>query len=122
MSLLPYNSLSGKKALWGRVPRQTAFNGRFASKHHLETLKAMGVKDVSFSKKRGLKISDMVRSLWVYKQLKRFRAGVEGCISTLKRVFNLRRCDWQGPAAFESYMWSGVVTYNLVVLARHVLQ
>jgi hypothetical protein len=23
---------------------------------------------------------------------------------------------------FESYVWSGVVTYNLVVLARHMLQ
>lgn len=111
-----------QETLWGRVPRQTAFDGGFASKRNLYTLKMMGVKDVSFSKKRGLKISDMVRSSWVYKQLKRFRAGVEGCISTLKRVFNLNRCDWRGPAAFKSYVWSGIVTYNLVVLARHVLQ
>jgi len=85
-------------------------------------LKNMGVKDVSFSKKRGMKILDMVRSSWVYKQLHRFRAGVEGCISTLKRVFNLNRCDWRGMDAFKSYVWSGVVTYNLVVLARHMLE
>jgi IS5 family transposase len=111
-----------QKALWGRVPRQTAFDGGFASNHNLGTLKTMGVKDVSFSKKRGLKISDMVRSAWVYKQLKRFRAGVEGCISTLKRVFNLNRCNWRGLAGFESYVWSGVVTYNFVVLARHMLR
>lgn len=119
---LAIHLIERQEALWGRVPRQTAFDGGFASKHNLDTLKAMGVKDVSFSKKRGLKISDMVRSSWVYKQLKRFRAGVEGCISTLKRVFNLSRCDWRGMAAFKSYVWSGVVTYNLVVLARHVLQ
>jgi len=107
--------------MWGRVPRQIAFDGKFASKHNLMTLKDMGVKDVSFSKKRGMKISEMVKSSWVYKQLHRFRAGVEGCISTLKRVFNLSRCDWKGMEAFESYVWSGVVTYNLVVLARHLL-
>jgi IS5 family transposase len=107
--------------IWGRVPRQIAFDGKFASKHNLMTLKDMGVKDVSFSKKRGMKVSEMVKSSWVYKQLHRFRAGVEGCISTLKRVFNLSRCDWRGLEAFESYVWSGVVTYNLVVLARHLL-
>jgi len=111
-----------QKALWGRVSRQTAFDGGFASKNNVRMLKAMGVKDVSFSKKRGLKISDMVKSSWVYKQLKRFRAGVEGCISTLKRVFNLSRCDWRGLSAFKSYVWSGIVTYNLVVLARHTLK
>ena len=110
-----------QKEMWERVPRQVAFDGKFASKNNLFTLKNMGVKDVSFSKKRGMKISEMVKSSWVYKQLHRFRAGVEGCISTLKRVFNLSRCDWKGMEAFESYVWSGVVTYNLVVLARHIL-
>ena len=111
-----------QKDVWGNVPRQVAFDGGFASKNNLAILKNMGVKDVSFSKKRGLKISDMVKSSWVYKQLHRFRAGVEGCISTLKRVFNLSRCDWRGFDAFESYVWSGVVTYNLVILARHLLE
>ena len=111
-----------QKDIWERVPRQVAFDGKFASKNNLYTLKNMGVKDVSFSKKRGMKISEMVKSSWVYKQLHRFRAGVEGCISTLKRVFNLNRCDWKGMEAFESYVWSGVVTYNLVVLARHMLK
>lgn len=111
-----------QETLWGRFPRQAAFDGGFASKRNLGALKTMGVKDVSFSKKRGLNISDMVRSSWVYKQLKRFRAGMEGCISTLKRVFNLSRCNWRGLAAFESYVWSGVVTYNLVVFARHMLE
>ena len=111
-----------QKDVWGNVPRQVAFDGGFASKNNLAILKNMGVKDVSFSKKRGLKISEMVKSSWVYKQLHRFRAGVEGCISTLKRVFNLSRCIWCGMEAFESYVWSGIVTYNLVVIARHLLE
>jgi IS5 family transposase len=120
-SSLPMELVERQKDIWGKVPRQVAFDGGFASKDNLMNIKTTGVKDVSFSKKRGLKISDMVKSSWVYKQLKRFRAGVEGCISRLKRVFNLSRCDWHGDDAFDSYVWSGVATYNLVVLARHLL-
>ena len=121
-SSLPRELVERQEDIWGRVPRQIAFDGGFASKDNLSILKGMGVKDVSFSKKRGMKVSDMVKSSWVYKQLHRFRAGIEGCISRLKRVFNLSRCDWLGFDAFESYVWSGVVTYNLVVVARHLLE
>jgi IS5 family transposase len=119
---LPQKLVERQKDIWRMVPRQKAFDGGFASHNNLAMLKNMGVKDVSFSKKRGMKISEMVRSSWVYKQLHRFRAGVEGCISTLKRVFNLSRCIWCGMEAFESYVWSGIVTYNLVVIARHLLE
>ena len=121
-SSLPRELVERQEDIWGRVPRQIAFDGGFASKDNLSILKGMGVKDVSFSKKRGMKVSDMVKSSWVYRQLHRFRAGIEGCISRLKRVFNLSRCDWRGFDAFESYVWSGVVTYNLVVVARHLLE
>lgn len=120
-SSLPVELVERQKDIWGRVPRQVAFDGGFVSKKNLAAIKKMEVKDVCFSKKRGMQISDMVKSSWVYKQLKRFRAGVEGCISRLKRVFNLSRCNWHGDDAFDSYVWSGVVTYNLVVLARHLL-
>ncbi len=119
---LPRELVERQEDIWGRVPRQIAFDGGFASKNNLAILKNMGVKDVSFSKKRGMKISEMVKSSWVYKQLHRFKAGIEGCISTLKRAFNLSRCNWRGFEAFESYVWSGVVIYNLVVLARHLLK
>ena len=63
----------------------------------------------------------MVRSSWVYKQLKRFRAGIEGCIGTLKHTFGLHRCSWKGWPHFQSYVHASVLTYNLVVLARLLL-
>ena len=72
---------------YGRYPRQASFDGGFASSDNLKWAKNQGVQDVAFAKKCGLKIQDMVRSSWVYKQLRRFRAGIEGCISTAKRVF-----------------------------------
>ena len=107
--------------LYGRYPRQASFDGGFASPDNLKWAKGQGVRDVAFAKKAGLKIENMVRSSWVYRQLRRFRAGIEGCISTAKRVFGLSRCLWKGWAHFQRYVHLSVVSYNLVVLARLLL-
>jgi IS5 family transposase len=106
----------------GKAPRQAAFDGGFASLNNLADIKNMGVKDVMFSKRRGLEISEMVRSTWVYKRLRNFRAGIEASISFLKRVFGLGRCTWRSFQSFKSYVWGSIVSLNLLVLARHILQ
>lgn len=108
--------------LYGRYPRQASLDGAFASIDNLKWAKKQGVRDVAFAKKSGLKIEDMARSSWVYQQLRRFRAGIEGCISTLKRVFGLRRCTWRGWHHFQQYVQLAVVSYNLIVLARLLLR
>ena len=46
----------------------------------------------------GLEVDDMVRSPRVYRLLRNFRAGIESCISFLKRCFGLARCLWQQAA------------------------
>ena len=81
----------------------------------------MGVEDVAFHRKRGLQVVEMAKSSWVYKCLRRFRAGIEGMISFLKRCFGLGRCTWRGFESFKSYAWSSVIAANLLVMARHVL-
>jgi len=110
--------LERQKEIYGRMPRQIATDGGYTSKDNLAKAKEAGIKDVAFSKKRGLSILDMVKSAWVYKQLKNFRAGIEANISALKRAFGLRRCNWSGWEGFQQYVWSAVVSYNLLVLAR----
>ena len=41
----------------------------FASRHNLGEAKALGVRDVlAFHKKAGLRVMDMVKSNWVYRQ------------------------------------------------------
>ena len=107
-----------QEEIYGRVPRQIATDGGYASKANLAKAKEAGVKDVSFSKKRGLTVLDMVKSNWVYKRLKNFRAGIEANISHLKRSFGLRRCNWSGWEGFKKYVLSSVVSYNLLLLAR----
>ena len=104
--------------LYGEAPKQTAADGGFASKANLAAAKDAGVEDVCFAKRRGLKIADMVRSSRVYRALRGFRAAIEGVLSVLKRAYGLRRCLWSGWEGFLRYVWSTVVGYNLVTLAR----
>jgi IS5 family transposase len=107
--------------LFGKAPRQAAFDGGFASKDNVQTAKQLGVEDIAFHRKSGLEIADMVRSAWVFRRLRDFRSGIEGCISTLKRAFHMDRCNWRGLDSFRSYVWSSVTSFNLIVLARHLL-
>jgi transposase, IS5 family len=102
----------------GTPPRQITSDGGYASHDNLNQAKAMGVRDVAFHKKRGLSIESMVKSRWVYRKLRNFRAGIEANISCLKRVFGLSRCTWRGWAHFKAYVWSAVVAYNLALFAR----
>ena len=105
-------------AFWGRAPRQAAADGGYASGPNLDQAKARGVRDMAFHKKAGLRIQDMVKSRWVYRQLRNFRAGIEAGISCLKRAYGLARCTWRGLARFRAYVWSSVVAYNLTLLGR----
>ena len=106
---------------YGFYPRQASFDGGFATQDNLQWGKKQGIEDVAFAKKRNLKVPDMVRSSWVYRQLRRFRAGIEGCISMLKRVFGVDRCTWKGWDHFQQYVQLSVLSYNLLVLARLLL-
>ena len=105
-------------AFYGQAPRQAAADGSFASRDNLRQAQAQGVRDMAFHKKRGLRIEDMVRSRWVYRKLRNFRAGIEADISCLKRAYGLARCTWRGLGHFRAYVWSSVVVYNLALLAR----
>jgi len=105
-------------AFYGRAPRQAAADGGFATRNNLATAKAWGVSDMAFHKKAGLRIEDMVRSKWVYRKLRNFRAGIEAGISCLKRAYGLARCTWRGLDHFRAYVWSSVVAYNLVLFIR----
>jgi IS5 family transposase len=105
-------------AIYGQPPVQMAADGGFASQDNLVQAKARGVRDMAFHKKVGLRIEDMVRSRWVYRKLRNFRAGIESDISCLKRAYGLDRCTWRGLAHFKAYVWSSVVAYNLALLTR----
>jgi len=103
---------------YGCAPKQLTVDGGYTSKDNLEKAKGCGVVDVAFHKKRGLQIEEMVKSTWVYRQLRNFRACIEAGISCLKRAYGLSRCTWKGLAHYKAFVWSAVVAHNLALLAR----
>ena len=113
--------LDRQKQIYGRYPLKVALDGGFASKRNLKAAKGKGIKDVCFAKKRGLSTEEMCRSQYVYKKLRRFRAGIEAGISWLKRSFGLDRCTWKGWQSFKSYVWASIVSANLLTIARKQL-
>ena len=116
-STLVENMLDRQNEIFNRYPLKVALDGGFASKENLKIAKGKKIKDVCFAKKRGLEIKDMCRSEYVYKRLRKFRAGVESGISWLKRIFGLTRCIRKGFQSFKCYVLSSIVTANLLTIA-----
>src|SRR4051794_39579123 len=83
-------------AVYGAALRQAVADGGFASRDNLSRAKACGVSDMAFHKKSGLKVDDMVRSRWVCRKLRNFRAGIEAGISGLKRAYGFAPFTWGG--------------------------
>ncbi len=61
-------------------------------------------------------LADAVLSMW-----RRFRAGIEGTISGLKRAFRLARCYYRGFKRSAAAVGLGVFCHNLVVLAKQAM-
>src|SRR5690606_23608117 len=61
-------------------PEQLVFDGGFSSRSNLGEIKALGIRDVVFSKSPGIAIKEMIKRTWLYQRLRHFRAGIEGII------------------------------------------
>ncbi|MEZ4296660.1 MAG: ISNCY family transposase [Polyangiaceae bacterium] len=117
-STLAVDAAKQNKQLYGKAPESICFDGAFASKRNLADIKALGVQNVVFSKRRGIAIEEMTDSVQTYRKLRNFRAGAEANISFLKRALGLARCLWRSLSSFHSYVWLGVIAANLLTIAR----
>ena len=105
--------------IFGYVPDVCAGDKGFYSKQTVIDLEELGVGKVCIPKKgrRNQEEEKREHSYW-FKAAQAFRAGIEGTISVLKRAFGLRRCLREGFKRFESWVATGVLAHNLVLLAR----
>ena len=114
-------AIENHKRLFGQAPERLAADRRYHSAANEQMANEAGVKQVAIPKPG--RLSEMRKSLqkarW-FRRLMRFRAGVEGNLSTLLRSFGLKRCLWQGWESFKAYVGLSVLTYNLRLLAGHV--
>jgi len=102
---------------FGKAPAARPGDRRF---HHAEAAaRQAGVEKIALPKPgvRNLARRALEKTRW-FRRLLRFRAGIEGVLSTLLRAFGLTRCLWKSWPSFQSYVGLAVVAYNLRCLAH----
>jgi IS5 family transposase len=104
--------------LFNTLPKAVACDGGYASQENVTQGRALGIKHVVFHKRVGISYQAMGVKEKTFKILRNFRAGIEGNISELKRAFGAGRAEWKGEDGFKAFVWTSVITYNLVRLAR----
>jgi len=80
--------------------------------------KEMGVENLTFSKNGSMDIGSLMDTPKLHRALRNFRAGVEGCISFLKRCFGFSRVLDKTLETFKAALHLGAAAYNLTLLAR----
>ena len=114
------NVLQTHQQQYGRSPHNICADRRFFSPDNEEKAYKDGVKRVSICKPgyRSKERQRTEKQRW-FKTLQRFRAGIEGLISTLMRAYGLKRCLWKGSESFKSYVGLSVFSFNLQKIAEH---
>jgi IS5 family transposase len=112
-------ALESHKKLFGVYPDEVAADkGYWESKVALEKL-LQKVSVVAIGKKGKRTEQETEReSDPAFRHAQRFRAGVEGTISFLKRVLGLLRCFNKGWEHFTATIGATVFSHNLLILAR----
>jgi IS5 family transposase len=113
-------ALDRHRHFYGRAPETVAADGGFASQYNARYAKAQGAEHVSFTKRVGRTLRDLLPDRAMRRLLYRFRAGVEGIVSALKRGVGLGRCPWRGWESFEAYVWSSLAAHNLKMLTETI--
>jgi IS5 family transposase len=109
---LPEQILQEHESTFGKMPDELAADKGFCGDPEAMAKLRKKVKVVAIPQR----LKDFMEEIFV--TLQHFRAGIEGSISALKRVFGLLRCPYRGFKSFASHVGLGVFSYNLVVLSK----
>jgi IS5 family transposase len=105
--------------LFGRAPELVAADRNVHSKENERLAKELGVKKVCLPKagNKSAEREEHERQGW-FRRARRFRAGIEGRISVMKRREYLSRCRDKGEEGFGRWVGWGVLTANLGTIAQ----
>ena len=102
---------------YARVPQTTVTDGGYASLQNVSDARADGVVRAAFHKHAGLGYPVMGKKKTLA-TLRAFRAGIQGNISELQRAFGLSKARCKNKDGYHAFVWSGVLSYNLVRMVR----
>lgn len=114
-------SVRHHRQVFGRAPRELSGDRGLHSTTNEQQARALGVKRVCLPKP-GHKTARRRRyekQRW-FRAARRFRAGIEGRISQLRRARRLGRCLNHGVAGLERWVGWGVIANNLAVIAAYL--
>lgn len=114
-------SLKYHRRLFDCSPELATADRGVHSKTNEQVARKLGVKRVALPQP-GAKSAQRKRyesQRW-FRMALRFRAGIEGRISHLKRARQLDRCRNRGEKGVERWVGWGVITNNLVVIATNL--
>ena len=114
-------ALEDHRRLFGKPPELVAADRNVHSRENERLAKEMGVKKVCLPKagNKSAEREEYEGQGW-YKRARRFRAGIEGRISVMKRRQYLGCCRDRGEEGFDRWVGWGVLTANLGTIARTV--
>lgn len=112
-------SLDHHMNLFGHPPRLLTGDRGTYSPQNEQYAEKVGVKQVVLPKPGGKSKAreEHERQAW-YRRGRRWRAGIEGRISGLKRGQGLERCRNRGSDGMERWVGWGIIAYDLRVIAR----
>jgi IS5 family transposase len=112
-------ALERHRELFGAYPEQLAADkGYYESMEHIEHLGE--IVDLVAIGKKGKRTEEQTQRETdpAFRHAQRFRAGVEGTISFLKRVLGLFRCHNKGWPRYVATVGATVFAHNLLIMAR----
>lgn len=111
-------ALASHEQLFGVAPATLAADKGYFEQNTIDNLQQR-IETVSIAKKgkRGAEQTEREHDP-IFRHAQRFRAGVEGTISFLKRVLRLSRCYSKGWQHFQSAVGTSIFAHNLLILAR----
>ncbi len=105
---------------YGKVPRDCATDGGYASLANQRHAKEAGITNIVFNKVVG-SLQNIASSKNIETRLKKWRSGIEAVISNIKRGFNLARCTWKGWKHFVAKVLWSIIAYNIRVMTTMVV-
>ena len=104
---------------FGHAPRAVTGDRGLYSAANVAAAEKAGSRRVAFPApgRRGRAQPAREHARW-FRELYRWRAGVEGRISVLQRGFGLDECLYHGAAGMERWVGWGILTHNLRQIAR----
>ena len=105
---------------YGMIPRDIVTDGGYASKENARIAQGKGIINIVFNKIKG-SLQNIVKSKNMETRLKKWRSGMEGVISNLKRGYELFRCEWKTKARFDAKVYWNVIAYNIRVMTGALL-